>query len=145
MTTLLLLSGIPADHADDFCCTGAEGAFTVDNLIVLSGASCSLNGTVVQGNLKVGREASLQASGIRVEGNIQAEGAAAVTTSNFPVGGNIQIKQGDPHPSCLSPSIPLMEICNLRRIAVPSIPQPTMGRESPSLEKSRWLHPQQQC
>ncbi len=59
-------------------------------------ASCTLNRTVVDGNIKVKTGAMLHAVEVSVGGNIQAENAAAVTVNNYAqVGGSIQIKQGD--------------------------------------------------
>jgi hypothetical protein len=69
------------------------GAVTVDNLRVPQNASCKLNGTKVQGTIKVETGASLTAGNVYVIGNIQAEGAESVNVSGSSVGGNIQIKQ----------------------------------------------------
>ncbi len=49
---LPLLSGIPTARADDFRCTAAVGASTVDDLMVLDGASCQLKGPVCRAILK---------------------------------------------------------------------------------------------
>jgi hypothetical protein len=55
-----------------------------------------LNGTHVQGTIKVETGASLTATGVRVIGNVQAEGAAVVRVlAGSIVGGSIQIKQGE--------------------------------------------------
>lgn len=76
-------------------CTGFIGAQRFENLDVPAGAHCTLNGTHIDGNIKVGLNATLQANGVTVGGNIQAEGATAVTVNNnSTVGGSIQIKQG---------------------------------------------------
>jgi len=83
----------PPDQTDDGNCTGTLGNITVDNLDVPPGATCILNGTRVEGNIKVYRNASLYANSVRVDGNIQTDGAAArvnVSTGSF-VGGSIQI------------------------------------------------------
>jgi DUF4097 and DUF4098 domain-containing protein YvlB len=80
--------------AEEFTCRGFLGAVTVDNLRVPQNASCKLNGTKVQGTIKVENGATLTASKITVIGNIQAEGAKAVNVSGSSVGGSIQIKQG---------------------------------------------------
>lgn len=89
----LVSSPVPA-AAQDRTCTGAIGADTVENLDVPSGASCSLDGTVVEGNIVVGGGATLGAANVRVDGNIQAEGHARVTVGSSTVGGNIQVEQG---------------------------------------------------
>jgi hypothetical protein len=86
--------------ADDTVCQNRIlGQETVVNLIVPDGSTCTLNDTIVQGNIHVGTGATLRAKGVEVDGNIQAEGARSVNVvvlngeRSF-VGGNIQIKQG---------------------------------------------------
>ena len=94
-----LLLWAPVALADDTVCQGVLGQETVVNLIVPDGSTCTLNGTIVEGNIHVGRGATLKAKGVDVDGNIQAEGARSVNVvvlygvRSF-VGGNIQIKQG---------------------------------------------------
>ena len=99
LSTLLLLACLlpasPVARAEEYVCTGALGAVTVDNLRVPSQVSCLLNGTTLQGTLKVERDAHLNAQAVTVVGNVQAEGAANVTVAaGSTVGGSIQIKQG---------------------------------------------------
>jgi hypothetical protein len=78
-------------------CQGLLGAVTVTDLQVPQGASCTLNGTQVQGNIKVGKDASVTAQGVTIIGNIQAEGARLVEVlAGSTVGGSIQLKQGGP-------------------------------------------------
>ncbi len=79
---------------DDFMCTGPVGAITVENLRVPQYAACTLNGTLVQGNIVVEANAALYALTVHVDGNIQAEFAARVNVypGSF-VGGSIQIVQ----------------------------------------------------
>jgi hypothetical protein len=85
----------PAPGGGDGICRGSIGAQRFENLEVPAGASCTLNGTVVDGNIKIGSNATLHAIEVTVGGNIQADGAAAVTVNHDSrVGGNIQIKQG---------------------------------------------------
>jgi predicted acyltransferase (DUF342 family) len=84
-----------ASQAEERICRGSIGAATVDNLKVPDGASCTLNGTRVQGNIVVGSNASLAATNIKVIGNIQAENATRVNVGgSSSVGGSIQLKQG---------------------------------------------------
>jgi len=79
----------------DGVCTGVIGAQQYDNLEVPANASCTLNGTRIDGNLFVRNNATLHAVGVIVVGNIQAEGAADVTVNNrSTVGGSVQVKQG---------------------------------------------------
>ena len=82
-------------HAADGVCTGALGAQRFENLEVPAGANCTLNGTVVDGNITVGNNARLVAGAVTVGGNIQADGAVAVTVNNnAKVGGSVQLKDG---------------------------------------------------
>lgn len=81
--------------AEERDCAGAIGPETVDNLRVPEGATCMLDGTVVQGTVKVERAATLQANAVTVIGNVQAEGAAnVVVRGGSRVGGSVQVKQG---------------------------------------------------
>lgn len=90
----LLLPAGPAS-AEETVCRGTIGAVTVDNLLVPQGASCTLNGTLVEGTVKVERNATLRATRIRVIGNVQAENARNVVVRNgSTVGGSVQIVQG---------------------------------------------------
>jgi hypothetical protein len=85
----------PVSPGGDGTCQGALGAVTVENLEVPQGASCTLDGTRVQGNIFVRNGASLTARGVTVIGNIQAEGASFVEVlAGSMVGGSIQLKQG---------------------------------------------------
>jgi hypothetical protein len=75
-------------------CNGTLGAVTVSQVSVPAGASCTLNGTRVRGDVKVARGGTVSAIGARIEGNLQAEDARAVNTSaNTVVIGDIQIKR----------------------------------------------------
>jgi hypothetical protein len=80
--------------ADERVCAGAIGPETVDNVRVPEGAACTLDGTVVQGTVKVERAATLQANAVTVIGNVQGEGAANVVVRDSRVGGSVQVKQG---------------------------------------------------
>lgn len=57
MTVMLALVGIifgaSNAMADDFQCTGTVGSIRVEKVNVPQGASCTLNGTRVQGNVFV--------------------------------------------------------------------------------------------
>lgn len=82
-------------RAEELDCRTTLGAITVDNLRVPQGATCTLQGTVVQGTIVVETNATLRASGVRVVGNVQAENARRVNvTAGSQVGGSIQIVQG---------------------------------------------------
>ena len=86
-------TAVPA-AAEERSCRGSIGAVTVDNLRVPQDAICTLNGTRVQGTVKVERGATLRAANIRVIGNVQAENHKQVNLSGSAVGGSVQVKQG---------------------------------------------------
>jgi hypothetical protein len=95
MAVLALAVFAPAAQAEERVCRGTIGATTVDNLRVPQGASCMLNGTRVEGTVKVERNATLTASGIRVKGNVQSEGFKNITLrQNSVVVGSVQLENG---------------------------------------------------
>ena len=96
---LLALGAAPA-LAGIYVCRGSLGAVTVDNLRVPDGARCRLQGTRVQGTVKVERDATLTASRINVVGNVQAENARHVHVARSAIGGSVQVKQGGGAASC---------------------------------------------
>jgi hypothetical protein len=90
-----MLSGSRVILAEETTCWNFLGAVTVDNLLVPQNASCTLDGTRVEGTIKVENGASLTAKRVTVIGNIQAVGANVVKVlAGSSVGGSIQIKQG---------------------------------------------------
>ena len=90
---VLALAG-PATFADELDCFGALGAVTVDNLRVPQDATCTLDGTRVEGTIKVETNATLYATSVDVDGNVQAENAARVEVlPGSAVGGSVQIVQ----------------------------------------------------
>jgi hypothetical protein len=92
---LALTVMVPAALAEEKVCRGTIGATTVDNLRVPSGATCTLNGTKVEGTIKVENNAKLYANGVRVIGNIQSEGFQAITVrEGSKVGGSVQLENG---------------------------------------------------
>jgi hypothetical protein len=92
---MLALAPAQVAHAEETVCTGFLGAETHDNVVVPEGATCTMEGTFVEGNIKVETNATLRAYDVHVIGNVQAEGArsVAVTRGSF-VGGSIQVVQG---------------------------------------------------
>jgi hypothetical protein len=91
---VLLLPAGPVS-AEERVCRGTIGSVTVDNLRVPQDASCTLDGTRVEGTVKVERDATLLAIGVRVVGNVQAEGARKVVVrGRSRIGGSVQIVQG---------------------------------------------------
>jgi hypothetical protein len=84
-----------AAQAEERVCRGTIGKTTVDNLLVPQGASCTLNGTSVEGTVKVERNATLVANTIRVKGNVQSEGFKNITLrQNSVVVGSVQLEDG---------------------------------------------------
>ncbi len=85
----------PPGGDDDFVCRTTISGNTYENVVVPDFATCTLNGTTVNGNIIVGTGSTLNASDVFVDGNVQAEGSAKVTVQdNSTVGGSIQVKQG---------------------------------------------------
>ena len=90
-----LLAVAPPAQAEERVCRGTIGATTVDNLLVPQGATCTLNGTRVEGTIKVENNATLLASGVRVKGNIQSEGFEKIRLNkDSRVVGSVQLKNG---------------------------------------------------
>jgi len=88
--TLVLAVATPV-RADVYICIGTSHPGTVDNLRVPQDASCTLNGTRVEGNIEVERNGTLHAYTVRVDGNIQSDGGALINVyQNSSVGGSIQ-------------------------------------------------------
>ena len=91
-----LVLGLPTARAEERVCRGSLGPITVDNLRVPDGANCRLNGTTVQGTIKVESNAALVAEDVRVIGNVQAENARRVVVrAGSRVGGSVQVVQGE--------------------------------------------------
>jgi hypothetical protein len=94
-SVLALTIVTPAALAEERVCRGTIGALTVDNVRVPSGETCTLNGTRVEGTIKVERGAKLFADGVRVKGNIQSEGFNTIRVSdNSRVVGSVQLNNG---------------------------------------------------
>jgi len=89
-----LVVASPTAQADERTCRGTIKAVTVDNLKVPAGASCTLEGTKVKGNIAVNRNATLSAHEVRVEGNVQSQGHKVVWFHDGRVDGSIQLKSG---------------------------------------------------
>ena len=95
MAVLALAVFAQAAQAEERACRGTIGSATVDNLRVPQGASCTLNGTKVEGTVKVERNATLVANTIRVKGNVQSEGFKNITLrQNSVVVGSVQLENG---------------------------------------------------
>lgn len=95
VSVLALAVAAPAALAEERVCRGTIGSTTVDNLLVPQGATCTLNGTGVEGTVKVERNAQLFANGIKVKGNVQSEGfKTIVLRRNSSVVGSVQLENG---------------------------------------------------
>jgi hypothetical protein len=92
----LALAPVQVAHAEETVCRGFLGAETHDNVRVPQGATCTMEGTFIEGTIKVETNATLRAFDVHVIGNVQAEGARSVnvTRGSF-VGGSIHVVQGD--------------------------------------------------
>jgi hypothetical protein len=95
--------------------TGTVGARTIDdNVIIPQNSACTLNGTIIKGNVWVASGARLVANGARIIGNVQSYGGrlihlreqtyvngdvqgertySVIVNSGTGVGGNVQIKE----------------------------------------------------
>ena len=81
--------------AEERVCRGTIGAISLDDVRVPTNATCTLNGTQLNGSVVVGRNATLRAVGARINGNVQGEGSAAVRVlQGSRVGGSFQAVQG---------------------------------------------------
>jgi hypothetical protein len=59
------------------------------------GATCTLRGTTVSGNVSIGQEGSLTAFRVAVDGNADGQGARRVVVSaGSSIGGNVRLEQG---------------------------------------------------
>jgi hypothetical protein len=76
-------------------CNGTIGAVTVEDVKVPSGATCTLNGTRVQGNVTIARNGTLKATRTSVGGNVQSQGHKLVTLRDGSrIGGSVQLESG---------------------------------------------------
>ncbi len=91
-----LLVGTPVALAEDTQCRGTIGNVLIDgNLIVPDGASCSLDGTTVRGDVTVKSRANLMVNGANISGSIQSEGANKIDiNSNTRTGNNVLLRRG---------------------------------------------------
>jgi hypothetical protein len=74
-------------------CSGTIGPVTIDDSVVVQNASCTLNGTIVKGNVLVYAGGRLTTLGAQIDGSIQAKDAISVTVEpNTYVEGDIQLE-----------------------------------------------------
>jgi len=74
-------------------CSGTIGPVTIEDSVVVQNASCTLNGTIVKGNVLVYSGGRLTTLGAQIDGNIQAKDGVSVTVEpNTFVDGDIQLE-----------------------------------------------------
>lgn len=78
LVSLAASSAVAAERV----CRSTLGAVTVDAIRVPTGATCTLNGTFVRGNVKVDPNATLVANDVLVIGDVQGDAARNVAVSN---------------------------------------------------------------
>jgi hypothetical protein len=82
-------------HAEETVCRRTIGARTLDNVRVPDGATCTLDGTTVEGTIKIESGGVLFAFGIDVVGNVQGENARnVVVRERSSINGDVQVVQG---------------------------------------------------
>jgi hypothetical protein len=88
-------AGHRARPAEPGHCDGTIGSRQVDEVRVPSGATCTLDGTVVDGNVSIAHGGTLRTRGIDVDGDLEAEGATYVEVrAGSTIGGNLQLQAG---------------------------------------------------
>jgi hypothetical protein len=95
---LAAVVSVPGAFAETRKCVGTLNGSTtgLDNVKVPRGATCTLSGVRLRGNIKVGADATLIATNVRVNGSIQGKEAAQVTVTGAltKVGGSVQLVEG---------------------------------------------------
>ncbi|MDP9316624.1 MAG: hypothetical protein M3R24_38190 [Chloroflexota bacterium] len=100
MVGLSLLVAVPAAHAGDFECRGTIGQVTIaGNLIVPDDATCTLNGTYIQGAIVVKSRSTLHAdgpwgAGIEATGGIQAQSPREIVVAGSRLGNSVSVTSG---------------------------------------------------
>lgn len=84
------LLGAVAARADDFDCPPARGVEVVDGNIIVVGV-CTLDGTLVKGNVLLEDNGDLLAEDATIVGNVQTDGALRVRIHGSDVNGDIQL------------------------------------------------------
>lgn len=77
---------------DEINCQGKFGKVKLDGNVVIA-APCTLNGTTVNGNIKIFAGGSLVAIGAVIDGNIKADTADFIDLQNTEVDGNVDLKE----------------------------------------------------
>jgi hypothetical protein len=87
-------NGTNSSSNDDDRCTGVVVGGAYENIKVEEGATCTLRGVTVSGNVVALKDARLFVEDSRVDGNIQGENAAVVHVRGGRLGGSLQIHEG---------------------------------------------------
>jgi hypothetical protein len=91
----ILVSVGPAAHAEETVCRRTIGDRALDNVRVPDGATCTLEGTTVEGTIKIESDGVLVAIGVDVIGNVQGEDARnVVVRGRSSINGDVQVVQG---------------------------------------------------
>jgi hypothetical protein len=89
------IAAAPAAHAGDYECRGTLGAVTVvGSVIVPDDATCTMDGTYVQGNITVKSRATLIATGIEITGTVQGESPTEVDVRGAQIGNGFSLSKG---------------------------------------------------
>lgn len=81
---------VPTASAEDFDCPPSRGAEIVDGNIIVVG-DCTLDGTLVKGNVFLQSNGDLRTEAATIIGNIQTDGAERVRVDVTSVNGDIQL------------------------------------------------------
>ncbi len=92
-----VLIGATAARAGDYECRSTLGAVTiVGNLLVPDDATCTLDGTNVQGTIVVKSRASLTATGVTATGGVQSQGPRDVIVNESTLGNSVSVSKSEP-------------------------------------------------
>jgi len=76
--------------ADDVVCDGLIGADKIDANVLVIG-DCTLDGTVIRGDVLVDPNTSLTATGVFLRGSIRADGADVVVVDSSTISGGVEL------------------------------------------------------
>jgi len=83
-------AAVPAQAALTTNCNGHAADVTIPgDLVVRAGKACSLENTIVNGNVRVAADADLVADGLTVNGNVNVQAGAYLDLVNSSVTGNV--------------------------------------------------------
>ncbi len=92
MGSVVAMAFVGTAHAGDVTCSSTLGKQRIDGDVVVRG-TCTLNGTTVDGNVKVYQGGRLTIKNATIDGDVQADKASSVSVTGGAVNGNIQVKQ----------------------------------------------------